>query len=176
MYKKVALTMAAVLVAVFSAAVAYSADNDPVTVAGILKAAGCPLTDAQAKQIADYTPPQRGQGGGGQRPAGGQGGGMYAIFDAKQIAALGAKLGSMQGRGDNATSRPRNLTQLILLEKAGLPLTERQVALLKAISVPQGAGREGFQQMAAQTNAVYTEAQRAALEKLGLMGGGRRPQ
>ena len=166
-FKKLTLTIVAVLVAVGFANSALAADNDPVTVASILKAAGTPLTDVQVKQLADYTPPQRGGGTqtGAQAVQGqrvGGAGALYSLFDEKQTTALVAKLGSAPARGGNtatdAPARPNNLSQLIILERAGLPLTEKQVADMK-----NAADR-------AAMAAIYTEAQLAVP---GVAGGGR---
>ena len=52
-FTKFTILILAVLLMVFSASTVFSADNDPVTVTSILKAAKCPLTKEQQKKIAD---------------------------------------------------------------------------------------------------------------------------
>jgi hypothetical protein len=147
--------MLTVIFAVFSASAAFSADKDPVTVGSILKAANCSLTKEQQKTIADIKP------GVNMREVSQS---IYGMFDEKQMKALKDKLGVMPSRGDRA-ERPRMLFQLIVLEKEGVPLTEKQVNDIKNMSMEQG----GFQQM----NDMLTEAQREAYSKYrGSRGGG----
>ena len=157
-----------------------AADTDPVTVTGILKAAGAPLTDAQQKTIAGIQP------GGDMRSLMTTVNGM---FTDPQLAALKAKLGTTPARGNMAES-PRNLTQVLILEIAKAPLTEGQLATLNAAAAqpPQaGQGAPSGQTPAGQAgqggrggmgmggiNAVLTDAQREAMTKyMGAgMGGG----
>ncbi len=122
----------------------FSADNDPVTVGAILDAAGCPLTGAQQKSIDELKP------GESMRETIGQ---IYGMFDGKQDAALKEALGTMPSRNDRP-ERPRSLFQLIVLEKEGVPLTEKQVSDIKNLSLEQG----GYRQM----NEMLTDAQREA--------------
>lgn len=172
------IIISAVLVAVAFAFTAFAADNDPVTVAGILKAANCPLTAEQQAQIDAYQVPQMGQGGAGGGMAGGgaggvRGGGMMGgltgMFDEKQTAALIAVLGETPAF-NNRPASPRNLTQVIILEKAGVPLTEKQVNDLKnAMAAAQG-GQGGT-----DIQSIYTQAQIDALGPMagrGMRGGG----
>jgi len=89
---------------------------------------------------------------------------IYDVFDEKQINALKDKLGAMPSRGDRP-ERPRFLLQLVILEKEGIPLTEKQVNDIKNLSMDQG----GFRQM----NEILTEAQREAYAKYRGSFGGR---
>lgn len=131
-----------------------AADNDPVTVAGILNAAKCPLTPEQAKIITDYKP---GEGGREARQA------LYAMFDEKQMAALKSKLGVMPARNERPET-VRSLFQVIVLEKEGISLTEKQVTALKDLPMGQGM----FQSM----NEIYTDKQRETMQKYGGRRGG----
>ena len=156
-FTKCTILVLAVLFAVFSASTVFSADKDPVTVGGILKAAKCPLTKEQQKTIADIKP------GENMREVWQS---IYGMFDEKQMKALKDKLGVMPSRNDRP-ERPRSLFQLIVLEKEGVPLTEKQVNDIKNLSMEQG----GFRQM----NEMLTEAQREAYAKYrGSRGGGGR--
>lgn len=160
------ITLLLAMLLVTFAIVAGAADSDPVTVTGVLKAAGCPLTDEQAKTIADIDPDS---GREARR-------GINDLFTEEQTEALAAKLGEMnfggfggmggQGGQAAATDRPRrvrNLYQVIILEKAGCPLTEKQITDLGNIEM-------GPDMMTAMQE-IYTEDQSAALEEYGAMGG-----
>ncbi len=156
-FTKYGVLVLAVFIAVISSSSLFAADKDPVTVAGILKDANCPLTESQQKTIADLEP------GGNMREVTQK---IYDMFDEKQTAALKAKLGAMPSR-DDRPERPRSLLQLIVLEKEGVPLTEKQVNDIKNLSMDQG----GFRQM----NEMLTDAQREAYGKYrGARGGGNR--
>lgn len=177
-----AVLMFAVLIFVFTGMV-QAADTDPVTVAGILTAAECPLTDAQQKTIASIEPGQD------MRTLMGT---INSMFDEKQVAALKAKLGTTPARG-NQPETVRNLTQVLILEIAKVPLTEGQLTEMNNMaanmggggmggggqgSPPQGSqGGMGMGAMGAMggINAIYTDAQREAITKyMGSMGGGGR--
>ena len=154
-FKKQKTLILAIIFAVLSMTTGFSADNDPVTVTSILKAAKCPLTKEQQKKIADIlsseiTRETRNS--------------IYDIFDEKQMNALKDKLGAMPSRGDRP-ERPRSLFQLIILEKEKVPLTEKQVNDIKNLSMDQG----GFRQM----NEILTEAQSEAYAKYRGSFGGR---
>ena len=146
-FTKCIILVIAVLFAAFSASTVFSADNDPVTVTIILKAAKCPLTEEQQKKIADIKPDEN------MREVWQN---IYGMFDEKQMKALKDKLGVMPSR-DDRPERPRSLIQLIVLEKEGVPLTEKQVNDIKNMSLEQG----GFRKM----NELLTEAQREAYAK-----------
>ena len=146
-YTKQSILALAVFFAVFCSAAVFSADNDPVTVGSILTAADCPLTEAQQKVIDDLEP------GENMREVYRQ---IYGMFDEKQEAVLKEKLGVMPSRNDRP-ERPRSLFQLIVLEKEGVPLTEKQVNDLKDLSLEQG----GYRQM----NEMLTDAQREVYTK-----------
>ncbi|MBN1290232.1 MAG: hypothetical protein JXB48_00200 [Candidatus Latescibacteria bacterium] len=156
-FTKLSTVILAVFFTVFFSATVFSADEDPITVGSILKAADCPLTEAQQKAIAELKP------GENMREVSQQ---IYGMFDEKQEAALKAKLGVMPSRNDRP-ERPRSLFQLIVLEKEGVPLTEKQVSDIKNLSMDQG----GYRQM----NELLTDAQREAYSKYrGNRGGGNR--
>ncbi len=155
-FKKRKILIIAILFAVLSMTTVFSADNDPVTVTSILKAAKCPLTKEQQKKIADIL---SGEITRESRNS------IYDIFDEKQMNALKDKLGIMPSRGDRP-ERPRFLFQLIILEKERVPLTEKQVNDIKNLSMDRG----GFRQM----NEILTEAQREAYAKYRGSFGGRR--
>lgn len=182
-----AVLMFAVLIFVF-AGMAQAADTDPVTVTGILTAAGCPLTEAQQKTIAAIQPGQDRQTLTGT---------INSMFDEKQTAALKAKLGTTPARGNQAETI-RNLTQVLILEIAKVPLTEGQLTEMNNMAANmaanmggggqggpagqgapaqagQGGGGMGGGGGMAGMNAVYTADQQAAITKyMGAMGGGGR--
>ncbi len=186
-----AVLMFAVLIFVF-AGIVQAADTDPVTVTGILTAAGCPLTEAQQKTIAAIQPGQDRQTLTGT---------INGMFDEKQTAALKAKLGTTPARG-NTPETVRNLTQVLILEIAKVPLTEGQLTEMNnmaanmaanmggggmgggqgapagqgaAAQAGQGGGGMGGGGGMAGMNAVYTADQQAAITKyMGSMGGGGR--
>jgi hypothetical protein len=146
------LTVFGVILTVFFvfAAAAFSQNADsPVTIASILKNAGCPLTGEQAKQLKEIEP--------------GQGFSMYRtvneMFDEKQTNALKQALGTSPGR-NNRPERPRNLFQVIMFENAGCPLTESQVKKLKEL--PMGQQRGGMQEMMD----ILTDEQQEVMEKI----------
>ena len=154
LYRKRTILLFVVLVMVFFISSVYAADKDPVTVSVILKAAGCPLTGEQQKKLDAIKP---GEDSRESRSA------INDMFDDKQMTALKDKLGVMPSRG-NRPERLRSLFQVIVLEKEGVPLTEKQVSDIKNLSMDQG----GFRQM----GEIYTDAQRSALEKYGSRRGG----
>lgn len=146
----------AVIMALYPVVTAHAADNDPVTLAGILKYAKCPLTDDQVKIIDAIKP------GEGMRESMRA---MNEMFDEKQTKALIEKLGSMPSRGDRP-ERPRSLFQIIILEKEKCPLTVKQLNEMKNVTMD----REGFRKMME----IYTDEQREAMQKyMGDRRGGR---
>ena len=201
-YNRRLVLMLAIMVAAFVAfaLTAGAADKDPVTVTGILKAAGCPLTADQQKafdaiseeegmratrtlsstftdeqnealvdKLGEQTMPNFGGQGGGM--GGGQGGGQ------------GGQGGP--GGGMGMGPRIRNLSQIIILEKEGVPLTEKQLADANAAAeeASQNAGQGGGMGMGmgmggmSALNDVLTDKQAEVMEKymsnmMGGMGGG----
>ena len=154
-FTKCTILVLAVIFAMFSASTVFSADNDPVTLTSILKAAKCPLTKEQQKTLAGIEP------GEGMRELFQT---INEMFTEEQTKALKEKLGVTQSRGERP-ERPRSLFQLIILEKEKVPLTEKQVNDIKNMSMEQG----GFRQM----NELLTEAQSEAYAKYrGSRGGG----
>jgi len=149
-FVQIASLLLSVLVICF-AGMAGAADDDPVTAASILAAAKCPLTEEQVKTLEGIEP------GGDMRTLMST---INSMFTEEQVAALKAKLGTSPARG-NMEESPRNLMQVIILEKAGVPLTEKQVSEMQNMQMGQG----GMQQM----NELYTEAQREAMSQY--MGG-----
>ena len=148
-------TLAAALV---FAGTAFAQDN-PVTVASILTAAKCPLTDAQKKQYdsIDFT-----QGFQGYQT-------LNELFTDAQNDALKAKLGTQPGRNDRP-DRPRYLMQVVMFEKAGCPFTDSQIKKLMALPQGQGRGMGGGQGMMD----ILTAEQQKAMEGMrGGMRGGR---
>lgn len=107
---------------------AQQTGDKPVSIAGILKAASVPLTVEQAAKLKDFTFES---GGAGFQA-------MAGLFDEKQTAALGKVLGTRPGRS-GGPERPRALMQLIILEKAGCPLTQAQVDKIKALPADQSS-------------------------------------
>jgi hypothetical protein len=146
-----------ILVIALCAQVGVAADNDPVTVAGILNAAECPLTDAQMTKLKEFQ--LAGTGGmAGIRD-------LYGMFTEIQMTAFKTKLGVIPAR-NNSPEQPRSLFQVIILENEGMPLTEMQVASIKSLPTD----RSGF----GDTSEIYTEAQRTAIQKYFRNRGGRR--
>jgi len=122
-------------------------DDKPVTVADILKEAKCPLTEAQAKQLKDL---DMSQGRAVFQT-------LNDLFDEKQTEALKKALGTRAGR-NGGPDRPRYLTQAIVFEKAGCPLTQKQLKALLAIEPGQGS-RDAM-------NAVLTDKQKEEMQKV----------
>ncbi|MHB9027625.1 MAG: hypothetical protein ACYC9O_02530 [Candidatus Latescibacterota bacterium] len=120
--------------------------DKPVTVATILKAAGSPLTAEQATKIKDLDTTQGFQAFRA----------INEMFTEQQTAALKKELGTQPGR-NNGPERPRYLTQVIVFEKAQCPVTEKQLAALKALPNEQGS-RE-------KQNEIFTDKQREAMQK-----------
>ncbi len=125
---------------------AQQTGDKPVSIAGMLKTAGVPLTDDQAKKLKDFTFES---GGAGFQA-------MSGLFDEKQTAALGKILGTRPGR-NGGPDRPRALFQLIILEKAGSPLTQKQVDQIKALAADQSSMQN--------ITDLLTDAQKAAMQK-----------
>ena len=121
--------------------------DKPVTVADILKQAKCPLTNEQVKKLKDLDLSQG-------REAFQS---LYGIFDEKQTEALKKALGTRPGR-DNGPETPRYLMQLVLFEKAGCPLTGKQLEALKAL--PQESG--SYQKM----QEIFTDKQKEEMQKI----------
>ena len=119
----------------------------PVTIAGILEKAKCPLTEEQAKKLKEFKP-------GGDRSGFRA---VYEIFDEKQTTALKEALGSQPGR-DNGPERPRNLFFTVIFENSGCPFTDAQIAKIKEIP----PGREGFEKM----REVFTEKQNEIMDSM----------
>jgi hypothetical protein len=146
--KIIAIMVAGAFFALWAAGSVFAQQtvDKPVSIAGILKAASVPLTDDQAKKLKDFTFES---GGAGFQA-------MSGLFDEKQTAALGKMLGTRPGR-DGGPDRPRALMQLIILEKAGCPLTQKQVDQIKALAVDQ-TSRQNI-------NDLLTDTQKAAMQK-----------
>ena len=153
---KHALLALTLIASLYSAATVYAADNDPVTLSGILKDAKCPLTDDQMK-ILDAIKP-----GENMRETMRD---MNGMFDEKQTKALIDKLGSMPSRGDRP-ERPRSLFQIVILEKEKCPLTEKQVEEMNKVTMDREAFRKIME--------IYTDEQQEAMQKyMGDRRGGR---
>ena len=145
---RVMLVFAIVAVLCLSAGIAMAQTEDKaVTVADILKEAKCPLTEAQAKQLKDMDLSQ------GREVFQT----LYGMFDEKQTDALKKALGTRPGRNDGP-ERPRYLTQVVVFEKAGCPLTQKQLKDLLAIEPGQGS-RD-------QMNAILTDKQKEEMQKV----------
>ncbi len=125
---------------------AQQTGDKPVSIAGILKAASVPLTADQATKLKDFV---FSSGGGGFQA-------MSGLFDDKQTEALKKVLGTRPGR-NGGPERPRALMQLIILEKAGCPLTQKQVDQIKALAVDQSSMQN--------ITDLLTDAQKAAMQK-----------
>jgi hypothetical protein len=143
----IALVLVAVIGVWFAGAVAAQ-ESKTVTVAGILEKAKCPLTEEQAKKLKEFKP-------GGDRAAFRA---IYEVFDEKQTAALKKALGTSPGR-NNGPERPRGLNVMVLFENAGCPLTEDQVAKLKAVTA---AGRDAM----AERQKIYNEKQNEIVQSM----------
>jgi hypothetical protein len=141
-----AVVVIALLMVGVGVVMAQGADK-PVTVASILKAAGSPITEEQATKIKDL---DTSQGFQAFRA-------INEMFTEKQTAALKKELGSRPGR-NGGPETPRFVTQMILLEKAQCPITEKQLASLKALPADQS----GFREM----NDLLTDTQKEAMQKL----------
>ena len=118
-----------------------------VTVGDILKQAKCPLTDEQVKKLKDLDLSQ------GREAFQA----LYAIFDEKQTEALKKILGARPGR-DGGPETPRYLMQLVLFEKTGCPMTEKQLEALKALPQERGS----WQKM----QEIFTEKQNGEMQKI----------
>lgn len=144
----IVLSILAVSVLTVAVASAQQAGTDkPVTLADILKKAGCPLTAEQTKKIADLDLTK------GREAFQG----INEMFDEKQTAALKKELGTRQGR-NGGPETPRYVTQLIVLEKGKCPLTEKQLEALKKIEPGQGS----YQAM----NDLLTDKQKEEMQKV----------
>ena len=141
----IAVTIALVFV---GAVAAYSQGTDnPVTVASILKTAGCALTADQTKKLADL-----------DVSAGREAfQTINSMFTEPQVTALKKALGASPGRNDGP-ERPRYLTQVIIFEKGKCPLTEKQLTALIALPNERGSN--------AQATAIYNDKQKAEMAKI----------
>jgi hypothetical protein len=149
MRRNLALLTVAVVFALFTVGagmVMAQGTDKPVTLESVLKAAGAPLTAEQATKIKDL---DLSQGRAAFQP-------INQMFTEQQTDALKKALGAQPGR-NNGPERPRYLTQLIVFEKAQCPLTEKQLAALKALPNEQGS-RE-------KQNEIFTDKQREAMQK-----------
>ncbi len=120
--------------------------DKPVTLATILKAAGAPLTAEQTGKIKDL---DMTEGFTAFRA-------INEMFTEQQTAALKKELGARPGR-NGGPETPRFVTQLILFEKAQCPITEKQLASLKALPADQSSFRG--------INDLLTDKQKEAMEK-----------
>ena len=123
------------------------AGDKAVTVADIVKQAKCPLTDEQAKKLNELDLSQ------GREAFQA----LYGIFDEKQTEALKKALGARPGR-DGGPETPRYLMQLVLFEKAGCPLTGKQLEALKALPQERGS----WQKM----RKIFTDKQNEEMQKV----------
>lgn len=141
----------ALLILGTSIAIAQDKKNDAsdksVIVADILKKAECPLTEEQMKQLKNL---DLSQGRESFQT-------LYKIFDEKQLEVLKKTLGTRPGRNDRPET-PRFLLQIVLFEKAGCPLTEKQLEALKALPMDQSARQKA--------NEIYTDKQKAEMQKI----------
>jgi hypothetical protein len=143
----VALSALFAAIAYPQAAAPQPAADKPVTLADILKNAGCPLTADQAKKIAELDLSK------GREAFQG----INAMFDEKQMTALKKELGTRAGR-NGGPETPRYLTQLIVFEKGKCPLTQKQLAAIMKIEPGQGSYQ--------QVNDLLTDAQKAEMQKV----------
>ncbi len=141
------VTLIAVLavIAVMLCSTAYSANDDPVTVAGILKDAKCAFSDDQQK---DYDGIDFENGREAFRT-------LFGLFSEKQNKALIKALGSREGR--NGGEHPRYLMQVVMFEKAGCPLTKGQIDKLLKLPDERGSREEAQK--------IYTDKQRDEMQK-----------
>lgn len=130
------ITLFLALAIVFAFAGTAFSQDDPVTIAGILEEAGCPLTEDEEKQLKDM---DISEGFQIFRT-------LFEIFDDDQNEALKEALGTQPGRNDRP-DRPRYIFQMVILENAGYPLTESQIKKLKDLPTGQGRGFGGGQAM-----------------------------
>ncbi|MDP2983601.1 MAG: hypothetical protein Q8O92_09770 [Candidatus Latescibacter sp.] len=146
--KIIAIMVAGVFFALWAAGsvLAQQTGDKPVSIAGILKAASVPLTDDQAKKLKEF---QFTQGGGGFQA-------LATLFDEKQTEALKKALGTRPGR-NGGPERPRALMQLVILENAKAPLTQKQVDQIKALAADQSSTQN--------ITELLTDTQKAAMQK-----------
>jgi len=145
---RVTLACAIVAVLFLSVGIALSQPADKaVTVAGILKQAKCPLTEAQAKQLKDL---DMSTGREAYQT-------LNSMWDEKQLDALKKALGTSPAR-NNRPETPRYLRQVVIFEKGGCPLMETQLTALLAI--PQGQGSRD------QMNTILTDPQKEIMQKM----------
>jgi hypothetical protein len=146
--KIIAIMVAGAFIALWAAGSvsAQQAGDKPVSIAGILKTAGTPLTDEQAQKLKDFTFES---GGAGFQA-------MSGLFDDKQTESLKKILGTRPGR-NGGPERPRALFQLVILEKAGCPFTQKQIDQIKALAADQSSMQN--------INDILTDAQKAAMQK-----------
>ncbi|MBN1294333.1 MAG: hypothetical protein JXB48_21030 [Candidatus Latescibacteria bacterium] len=131
----------------FSQDTSTKAGDNPVTVAEILKNAKCPLTETQVQTLNDI---DLSAGRETFRI-------LFGLFDEKQLDALKSALGTRPGR-NNGPDFPRYLYQVVVLNKAKCPLTEKQVEELKALPMERGSWE--------RMNEILTEKQQDEMEKL----------
>jgi hypothetical protein len=136
-----------VLFALGTGIVLAQGTDKPVTVATLLKAAGAPLTEEQVTKIKDLDTTQGFQAFRA----------INEMFTEQQTAALKKELGTRPGR-NGGPETPRFVTQMILLEKAQCPITEKQLASLKALPADQS----NFQAV----NELLTDTQKEAMQKM----------
>jgi hypothetical protein len=128
-------------------ATAQQATDKPVTLESLLKAGGAPLTADQQKKIKELDLTQGMQAFQG----------FNDMFTVQQMTVLKKELGTRPGR-NGGPETPRFLRQLVVLEKVKCPLTEKQVAALKALPADQSS----FQQM----NDILTDKQKEEMQKV----------
>lgn len=148
--KIIAIMVAGAFFALWAAGsvLAQQTGDKPVSIAGILKAASVPLTDDQAKKLKDFTFES---GGAGFQAISG-------LFDDKQTEALKKVLGTRPGR-NGGPERPRALFQLVILEKAGCPFTQKQIDQIKALAADQSS----MQNITDLLNDAQQKAMKAAM-------------
>lgn len=122
-------------------------EDKPVTLESILKAAGVPLTAEQVQKVKDLDL-TKGR-------AAFQG--FNDMFTEKQMEALKKALGTRPGR-NNGPETPRYITQLVVFEKSGCPLTEKQLAAMVALPNEQGSYQK--------VNDILTDTQKEVWQKV----------
>jgi hypothetical protein len=152
MRKKSLICMVISLVALFAlwtglATAQAAAGDKPVTLESILKAGGAPLTADQQKKLneLDLTKGREAFAA------------INEMFTEQQMTALKKALGTQPGR-NGGPETPRALRQLIALEKVKAPLTEKQVAAIKALPSDQNV----YQQL----NDILTDKQKEEMQKI----------
>ena len=131
----------------FCAGAKKASKEEANTISGILKNAGCPLTNDQAKQLNEFKP---GGDPGAFRT-------MFELFDEKKTEALKEVFGSSPGR-DGGQERPRFLFFAIMFENQGCSFTGEQLEKIKALPNDRGA----FEQM----KEIFTEKQSEVMQSM----------